>query len=191
MPNRRRSKPGRVAGLPGDGLGRPPGQRGRRRRPPGVGLQDETPAVRFRKWLPTSGVGEAGVKAGHKLPLVPVEGAYAVSRLDAHAPLPGWVAGGPFVSITRTADELSVVCREEAIPEGVRCERGWRCLRVAGTLAFSLVGVLASLVGPLADAGVSKVVGQIMPTGNDPDPAANVVLADFSYFRPGTAEGGG
>jgi hypothetical protein len=48
-----------------------------------------------------------------------------------------------------------VVCREGAVPEGVRCERGWRCLRVAGTLDLSLVGVLASLVGPLAGAGVS------------------------------------
>jgi hypothetical protein len=114
-----------------------------------LGFQDETPTVRFRKWLlTTDGVIEVGVKAGHKLPLVPVEGAYAVSRLDARDPLPGWAAGGPFVSITRTADELSVVCREEVVPEGVRCERGWQCLRVAGTLAFSLVGALA-------DAGVS------------------------------------
>jgi len=40
----------------------------------------------------------------------------------------------------------------------VRCEQGWRCLRVAGTLDFSLVGVLASLLGPLADAGLSVFV---------------------------------
>lgn len=89
------------------------------------------------------------------LTLVPLEGTFAVCRLAADAPVPGWAAGGPFVSITRTGDELSVVCREEAVPAGVRCEWGWRCLRVAGTLDFSLVGVLASLVGPLAGAGVS------------------------------------
>ncbi len=120
-----------------------------------LGFQGETPAVRFRKWLlTTGGVGDAGVKTGHHLSLVPAEGAYAVCRLDTDAPLPGWVAGGPFVSITRTADELSVVCREEAVPDGVHCERGWRCLRVAGTLDFSLVGALAALLGPLAEAGV-------------------------------------
>jgi len=90
-----------------------------------------------------------------RLTVVPLEGAYAVCRLAADAPLPAWAAGGPFLSITRTADELSVVCRQAVVPEGVRCERGWRCLRVAGTLDFSLVGVLASLLGPLADAGVS------------------------------------
>ena len=92
------------------------------------------------------------------LTLVPLDGTFAVCRLAADAPVPGWAAGGPFVSLTRTADELSLVCRQEVVPEGVRCERGWRCLRVAGTLAFSLVGVLASLLGPLAEAGVSVFV---------------------------------
>jgi hypothetical protein len=48
-----------------------------------------------------------------------------------------------------------VVCREDAVPDGVTCERDWRCLRVAGVVPFTATGVLASLVGPLADAGVS------------------------------------
>jgi hypothetical protein len=90
--------------------------------------------------------------------LVALEGSYAVCRLDAGSALPAWAGGGPFVSVSRTAEELSVVCREDAVPEDVRCERGWRCLRVAGTLDLALVGVLASLLGPLADAGVSVFV---------------------------------
>jgi hypothetical protein len=89
------------------------------------------------------------------LTLVPLDGRYAVCRLDPGDPLPAWAAGGPFVSVTRTDEELSVVCQQEAVPAGVRCERDWRCLRVAGTLDFALVGVLASLTGPLAEAGVS------------------------------------
>jgi hypothetical protein len=84
-----------------------------------------------------------------------LDGKFAICRLDPDAPLPAWVGSGPFVSITRTADELSVVCPEEAVPEGVQCERGWRCLVVSGTLDFALVGVLASLLVPLANAGVS------------------------------------
>jgi hypothetical protein len=87
--------------------------------------------------------------------LLPLEGAYAVCRLSPDAPFPEWATGGPFVSISRSEEELSIVCREEAVPEGVRCERGWRCLRVAGALDFALVGVLASLLGPLAAAGIS------------------------------------
>ncbi len=124
-----------------------------------LGFNDEAPTVRFRKWLPvTASQEQKGIKTGHKLRLDPLEGSFAVCRLAPDAPLPAWAASGPFVSITRTADELSVVCREDVIPDGVRCERGWRCLRVAGTLDFSLVGVLASLLGPLAEAGISVFV---------------------------------
>lgn len=79
----------------------------------------------------------------------------AVCRLDPEAPTPGWAGEAGWFSITRTADELSVVAPEDRVPEGVRAERGWRALRVAGPLDFSLTGVLSSLAGPLADAGVS------------------------------------
>lgn len=89
----------------------------------------------------------------HRLDLAQLPGRYAVCRLPADAGTPAW-ADGEFVCVTRTVEELSVVCREDAVPEGVRCERGWRCLRVAGTLDLSLVGVLASLLVPLAEAGV-------------------------------------
>jgi hypothetical protein len=89
------------------------------------------------------------------LNLVAVEGVFAICRLAHDAPLPGWLADCNFVSITRTADELSVVCPQEAVPVGVQCERDWLCLRVAGKLDLSLVGILASLLAPLADAGIS------------------------------------
>jgi hypothetical protein len=69
--------------------------------------------------------------------------------------MPSWATAGDLWSITRTADEMSVVCRQDVLPEGIHCERGWRCLRVAGTIGFAVVGVLASLVAPLAEAGIS------------------------------------
>ena len=90
----------------------------------------------------------------HRLTLLLLSGSYAVCRLPADAALPAWAAGD-LVSLIRTADELTVVCPEGAVPKAVRCERGWTALRVAGVLDFSLVGVLASLLGPLAEAGVS------------------------------------
>lgn len=90
----------------------------------------------------------------HRLEVILDEGTYAVCRLGPGAPWPDWAAGR-FVAVTRTADEVSVVSEEGTVPTGVRCESGWRCLRVADTLDFGMVGVLASLVGPLATAGVS------------------------------------
>jgi uncharacterized protein len=80
--------------------------------------------------------------------------AFAVCRLDPDAAAPGGLASAAFLSITRTPDELSVVCAEEHAPEGARCEKGWRCLRVRGPIPFAVTGVLAALAAPLADAGI-------------------------------------
>jgi hypothetical protein len=84
-------------------------------------------------------------------------GTFAVSRLDAVDQVPDW-ATAEVVSVTRTPDELSVVCLEDSVPEHIRCEPGWRCLRVAGPLGFSMVGVIASLTGTLASANISVFV---------------------------------
>jgi hypothetical protein len=56
--------------------------------------------------------------------------------------------------VTRTSEELSVVCRQDAVPTGIQSEPGWRCLRIAGTIPFSQTGVLTALTAPLAEAGI-------------------------------------
>ncbi|MBI3543950.1 MAG: ACT domain-containing protein [Deltaproteobacteria bacterium] len=96
--------------------------------------------------------------AKHSLSLSTLSDSLAVVRLAPGTPVPGWVlaVGGAFSSVTRTADELSIVCAESAVPLGeARVEGGWRALKVAGPLDFGLTGVLASLASPLAAAGVS------------------------------------
>ena len=80
---------------------------------------------------------------------------YAISRLPADAALPDWAQRGEFTSLTRTADELSVVCPQKNVPPDVKCEGNWRCLKVAGPLDFALTGVLASLASALAEADIS------------------------------------
>jgi hypothetical protein len=92
------------------------------------------------------------------LTLVALEGTFAVSQLSAADPIPRWALDSTFSTITRTGDELSIVCREELVPPNVTCEKGWRCLQTAGPLDFDLVGVLASLVGPLAKEGIPVFV---------------------------------
>jgi hypothetical protein len=91
----------------------------------------------------------------HPLDLTILPESFAVSRLPASAPAPAWAGAGHLQSVTRTSEELSVVCRAEAVPPEVASERGWRAIRVAGTLDFSLTGVLASLAAPLAEANLS------------------------------------
>jgi len=57
--------------------------------------------------------------------------------------------------VSRTPEELSIVCEEDHIPSGVHAERGFAGLKVVGPLDFSAVGVLAALTAPLAAAGIS------------------------------------
>ncbi|HEY3742550.1 MAG TPA: ACT domain-containing protein [Bryobacteraceae bacterium] len=78
---------------------------------------------------------------------------FAVARLEAAAPIPAWADG--FFSVTRTVNELSIVCAAGAVPADVQAERGFRMLMVDGPLDFSLTGVLSSITGALAEAGVS------------------------------------
>lgn len=74
-------------------------------------------------------------------------------KLPPDAPLPD-LEGAGLRSVTRTAAELSVVAGADLAPEGVPVEAGWKCLEVAGPLAFEITGVLAAISAPLADAGV-------------------------------------
>jgi hypothetical protein len=80
---------------------------------------------------------------------------FAVAQLEGDAEVPAWAQGGPLVSVTRTGSELSIVCAEASVPHDVKAQRGFRCLRVFGPLAFAEIGVLESLAYPLANAGIS------------------------------------
>lgn len=83
-----------------------------------------------------------------------MEGRLAVCRLSSEAPQPAWIHGS-FTSVTRTLDELSIVCDSDAVPDDVQAERGWRLLTVDGPIPFEMTGVAAALIEPLAAAGIS------------------------------------
>jgi len=91
-----------------------------------------------------------------RLTLAVLPDSFAVCRLPPGDVLPGWIdwAAG-FVSVTRTADELSVVCPAGQVPPDVRHEPGWRALKVAGPLELAMTGVMADLSTALAEAGVA------------------------------------
>ena len=80
---------------------------------------------------------------------------FAISRLAADAPIPGWATQGPFFSVTRTGDELSVVTEISQVPAGVQSQSGWRILKVHGPFVLSEIGVLSALATPLAEARIS------------------------------------
>lgn len=87
-----------------------------------------------------------------------LSGRFAVARLNPDAPFPDWIDGGPLASVTRTRHEMSIVCLESSVPEGVWAERGFRALEVEGPLDFALTGIVAALTNPLAEVGISVFV---------------------------------
>lgn len=81
-------------------------------------------------------------------------GEFAVCRLSPDAAIPPW-AGGSFVNITLTDDELAIICLAERVPADIRADPGWRVLKLVGPFPFTATGVLASFASPLARAGIS------------------------------------
>jgi hypothetical protein len=83
-----------------------------------------------------------------------LDGDFAVCRLASDASLPDLCAAAGFFSITRTADELSIVCPQKLVPAAVRVEGGWKCFKLEGPIPFSATGILVSFVQPLADRAI-------------------------------------
>jgi hypothetical protein len=90
------------------------------------------------------------------LPLEVLPDTLAICRLPAGTAVPAWAsAGSRFTTITRTPEELSITAVQTNVPQEVRCERDYRALRVRGPLPLDLVGIVAAMADPLAQAGLS------------------------------------
>jgi hypothetical protein len=85
----------------------------------------------------------------HQLP-----GLYAIVRMAPSTPTPGWITNAEFTSITRTTDELSIVCPIANLPADVQSQLRWICLKLEGPFAFSQTGILLSFIEPLSNNGV-------------------------------------
>jgi uncharacterized protein len=70
-----------------------------------------------------------------------IPGSFSVCRLNTVDPIPPWATNGAFFSVSRTQDELSIVCAQSDVPEDVQAERDWYCLKVQGPLDFGLTGI--------------------------------------------------
>jgi uncharacterized protein len=95
-----------------------------------------------------------GRRYGMQLTFRWLKSLYAVLRLSPDAPVPEWATTGEFTSITRTADELSVVCPADNIPRDVNSQHHWICLKLEGPFPFSQTGVLLSFIEPLSSKGI-------------------------------------
>jgi hypothetical protein len=97
---------------------------------------------------------EPGNHQRHRLKFRWLKGSYAIVRLKPEAVVPDWATKGEFTSITRTTDELSIVCPTENLPADVNTPHRWVCLKLEGPFPFSLTGILLSFIEPLSANGV-------------------------------------
>lgn len=86
----------------------------------------------------------------NKLNLKLVAGTYGIAKLPPDADIPQWAIGTGFVSISIADDETTVVCLESRIPEGIRADRNWACIRTTGPFEFDAAGIVHSLITPLS-----------------------------------------
>lgn len=124
-----------------------------------------------------------------------LEETLAIVRLPAEDEIPTWAHGSErLLSITRTPDELSIVCSDESVPADATEERGWRALVVEGTLDLNQVGVLAELAGPLAAADIPIYVISTYETDYVLVPSEALATATEALERAGhsvaSADGG-
>lgn len=90
--------------------------------------------------------------------LTELAGEYGIARLSADAAIPGWADGEGLFTVSRTDDELSVLCRADRIPDGVKRDLGWAAFKFEGPFAFDEHGILLSVIAPVSGAGIGVFV---------------------------------
>lgn len=93
-----------------------------------------------------------------KLCFTQLKDTYSICRLNVIHSIPEWVYQSEMFSITKTLEELSIVCCQKFVPDDVKQERDFRVIKVKGPLDFSLIGILASISSILANKGISIFV---------------------------------
>jgi len=85
-----------------------------------------------------------------KLVLSVLEETFSIHRLAPDASFPEAVSECDFYSLSKTTDELSLVCPEHLAVKSEKSNPDWKCLKVAGPLDFELTGILAGITEVLA-----------------------------------------
>ena len=90
-----------------------------------------------------------------KLVLSVLKETFSIHRLAPDASLPEAVNECDFYSLSKTTDELSLVCPKDLAVQSKKRNLDWRCFRVAGPIDFKLTGVLAGITDVLEEGKIS------------------------------------
>lgn len=78
---------------------------------------------------------------------------YSVCQLSPASEIPDW-ALNDFLAVMRTEDELTIIAPKSALPENIKAQHDFSCFRIAGSLDFGLIGVIAKISAELAQANI-------------------------------------
>ncbi len=84
-----------------------------------------------------------------------VDGLYSIARIPPSTAIPQWHLSSRFFSISKSEDEISIVCEDHLIPEEVKKDAGWILFKFKDKLDFQLTGILSSIAAPLAEHKIS------------------------------------
>ena len=90
-----------------------------------------------------------------ELVLSTLDGFFAICKLNPQTKIPNWALKGEFYSITRTSEELSILCPQKIIPDEITSVGRWRGLKIEGPFQFTEIGILNSITAQLASVKIS------------------------------------
>jgi len=93
-----------------------------------------------------------------QLKFIILPGNYSLCRLAANEELPVWVFASSFYTISKSSEELSIVCESKYVPGNIQQSNGWKLLKIDAVLDLSLTGITARFSKPLAEAGINLCV---------------------------------
>ncbi|MCY4001775.1 MAG: ACT domain-containing protein [Bacteroidetes bacterium] len=82
---------------------------------------------------------------------------YAIIGLPPECDVPVWANQGRFHSVTRTDQELSIICSECYLPAEFSDHPSWYLIGCEGPISFDSVGIIAKLTTVLAESGLSTL----------------------------------
>jgi hypothetical protein len=109
----------------------------------------------------------------------------AVVKLGPGAEVPAWAESSSIFSVTATATETSVVCAARNVPRKSVHQRPFTAFEVEGPLDFALTGILAGLLAPLAEAGISVFTLSTFDTDWILVPGSDADRAEEEWRRSG------
>ncbi|MBS60547.1 MAG: amino acid-binding protein [Anaerolineaceae bacterium] len=86
-----------------------------------------------------------------------LEGSFTIHRFPPNYEIPIRLFEGLFCNITRSEDEVSVICSSAVELDSLSADPGWSCIKVIGPLDLTLTGLLADILNVLAKVEISII----------------------------------